>query len=298
MPHAGLLQRLFFLEQWCMGYAAVGIERFLANPAQVRFTWIYPDNSRTLLADPFGLVRGGKLLILAEQLVYGRHKGDLVLIDAKSGTIETCLSRPFHLSYPFIVSDGHATYVVPEQSESSCLSFYRFDSGRLEGPVADIAGLDALDPTFHHHAGRWWLFCARSSAPPDTLHLFHAEGLLGPYHPHPENPIVTDAARARPAGRIIRTDARLLRPGQDCRKSYGAAITLSEIEELSEDRYRERPLQRLEPLLIEGAYRDGLHTLDHTENHVFIDTKRYVFHPLAAAFKLKDRLNRVSRRMV
>jgi hypothetical protein len=220
------------------------------------------------------------------------------LIDASTGAIDTSLSRPFHLSYPFIVRDEDVTYVVPEQSESACLSFYRFDGSRLGGPVATIDGLDALDPTFLRHAGRWWLFCARTSAPSDTLHLFHAERLLGPYHPHPENPVVTDAARARPAGRIICMDSRLLRPGQDCRKSYGAAITLSEIEELSERRYRERPLQRFEPYLLEGAFSDGLHTLDHTENHVFIDTKRYVFHPLAAAFKLKDRLRRVDIRTV
>lgn len=292
MAPPSLLRQIFYLEQWCVGYAAVGIERFLANPAQVRFTWIRPENARTLLADPFGFAREGQVFLLAERLVYGRYKGKLVLIDTRTGEIETRLSKPFHLSYPFVVTDTGTTYVVPEQAESACLSFYRFDGDRLYGPVATIDGLDALDPTFLHHAGRWWLFCARASAPPDTLHLFHADDLLGPYHPHPENPVVTDAARARPAGRIVRAEARLLRPGQDCRKSYGAAITLCAIEELSESRYRERPLQRLEPSLLAGGFADGLHTLDHAENHVFIDTKRYVFHPLAALFKLTDRFRR------
>jgi hypothetical protein len=286
------LRALFFLEQWCVGYAAADIERFLANPAHTRVTWIRPERRRALLADPFGLERGGKLFALAEQLVYGSHKGRLVLIDTSTGAIATCLSRPFHLSYPFLVGSDDNAYVVPEQSESNRLAFYRLDGERLSGPVAAIEGLDAFDPTFVRHEGRWWLFCARRSAPPDTLHLFHSSELLGPYHPHPENPVVIDAARARPAGRIIRLGTQLLRPGQDCRKSYGAAITLSEIELLSARHYRERPLQRLESHLFEGAYADGLHTLDHTAHHVLIDSKRYVFHPLAAVFKIADRLRR------
>lgn len=272
-----------------MGHAPVDIERFLANPAQTRFTWLYPKSARSFLADPFGVERGGKLFILAERLVYGQRKGELVFIDARAGTIEPLLARPFHLSYPFIVVDEGTTYVAPEQSERNQLCFYRLDGHSLGEPVAAIDGLDAIDPTFLRHGGRWWLFCTRASASSASLHLFYADHLFGPYRPHPDNPVVTDAARARPAGRIVRLGTRLLRPGQDCRKSYGAAITLSEIEELTETRYRERPLQRIEPYLFAGAFREGVHTLDHTANHVLIDSKRHVFHPLAFAFKLWDR---------
>lgn len=294
MSLAGLiLRKLFFLEQWCVGYAQAPIERFLANPAQARITWIRPRGAREALADPFGLERNGALLILAERLVHGARHGRIVAIDPASGQRSEILACSYHLSYPFLIEEDGRLFLVPEQSESGALAFYRLDGDRVTGPVATIEGLDALDPSFVRYAGRWWLFCARACAP-HTLHLFFAERLLGPYRPHPENPVVTDPARARPAGRLVALGPQLLRPGQDCRKDYGAAITLSEIDELSESRYRERPVQRLEPYLLQGGFARGLHTLDHTPRYVFVDSKRYVFHPLAALFKLRDRLRRAS----
>ena len=285
--------RLLTLEQWCIGWAEIGIAEFLEDPQAATFHWLKPRHNTELLADPFGIEENGRLTILAEHLTYGRSKGRLVQIDAMTPDREPALllKRPFHLSYPFIADENGRRYVVPEQGESGTLAFYPLEGDTLGAPAAILQGLDAIDPTLLFHDGLWWLFCTRRSTGANTaLHLYSAERLLGPYRPHPRNPIVTDPSFARPAGRIIRLNGRLLRPAQNCAQSYGAAITLCEIETLSLTRYAERPGRSLTPRDVTGGYGAGLHTLDHTEHFVLIDTKRMAFAPLAAPIKLADKI--------
>ncbi len=288
MSLANSLRRLLFLEQWCIGYARLPIAEFLAAPRAAKFTWIRPTSKREFLADPFGLERNGALQILAERLVQGEGPGEIVEIAERANNL--LLRKPFHLSYPFPIEDDDGTvYVVPEQAEAGALSFYRLTKDGLDTQAVSIAGLDAIDPTFLRHDGRWWLFCARGTDPNGALHLFYADRLLGPYQPHKDNPIVRDRSCARPAGRIIHLGEKLIRPGQDCRAHYGAALMLSEIDTLSVDRYRERNVGRITPGDIAGAFADGVHTLDHTPNYVLIDSLRFLFHPLAWLIHWRER---------
>lgn len=290
---ASLASRLLTLEQWCIGWAEIGIAQFLEAPHEAAFHWLRPRHRAELLADPFGLEEDGRLTIFAEQLTYGRSKGQIVRIEAQAPQAEPrlLLKRPFHLSYPFIVEDQGKRYLVPEQGESGSLAFYPLEGETLGAPAAILHGLDAVDPTFFFHDGLWWLFCTRRCIGANhALHLYFAERLLGPYRPHPQNPVVSDPAHARPAGRIIRLGAQILRPAQDCAADYGASIILRGIETMTPQRYAERPGRRLSPRDVAGGFTDGLHTLDHTERFVLIDTKRMAFAPLAAPIKFADKL--------
>ena len=287
-----ITRKLLTLEQWCIGWARIGISDFLDDPLSAQFSWLKPLTSLEILADPFGLEKDGKLFILAEHLKHGASKGRLVLIDAHADPIQPLplLSRPFRLSYPFLVQDGAQCYVVPEQAESGALAFYRLTDNGLDEAAVITDGFDAIDPTFLRHDGLWWLFCTRvRSGANGPLFLHYSETLLGPYRSHPQNPVVTDRACARPAGRIIRLGERLLRPAQDCEGTYGAAIVLSEIEKLTTEIYRERPVRRLAPGDIQGGFPSGLHTLDHTPHHVLLDTKRFALNPFAVPIKLRNR---------
>jgi hypothetical protein len=294
---ADVARNLLALEQWCIGWARIGISDFLNDPASAQFSWLKPSSAREILADPFGLEENGNLVILAEHFKHGTSRGRLVRIvpHATPSGPEPLLARPFHLSYPFLVEDGTQRYVVPEQGESGTLGFYPLTENGIEAPAAVIDGFDAIDPTFLRHGCLWWLFCTRASSGPNgPLFLYYAETLFGPYRPHPQNPIVSDFGHARPAGRIIQIGGTLLRPAQDCATGYGAAIVLCEIERLTTEAYRECPVRRLEPCDIQGGFSSGLHTLDYTQHYVLADTKRFAFHPFAVPIKtggrLRDRL--------
>ena len=105
-------------------------------------------------------------------------------------------------------------------------------------------GVEASDATVFSHDGTWWMLATvrTGGSFSDALHVWHAPDLRGPWTAHRANPVLLDIASARPAGRVELRDGRLLRPAQDGRAGYGAALTLVEITALDKDRYEQRVL--------------------------------------------------------
>lgn len=58
------------------------------------------------------------------------------------------------------------------------------------------------------------------------LEVWHAASPLGPWEPHPANPVANgDRSRGfRSGGRLVVHDGRLLRFGQDCGQTYGHKV--------------------------------------------------------------------------
>ena len=81
----------------------------------------------------------------------------------------------------------------------------------------------------------------------DTLTAWSAERLMGPWTPHPQGPLLVDIASARPGGRVVKRDGRLLRPVQDNRTGYGASMLLTEITRLDDAGFEQRVLADLGP---------------------------------------------------
>src|SRR4029434_10255520 len=106
-----------------------------------------------------------------------------------------------------------------------------------------LSGIRAVDPTIVEHLGRWYLFTSVSEAGGSTwdeLFLFVADTPIGPWAPHPMNPIVSDVRCARPVGALFLRDGVLYRPGQNSEKTYGHSLAVLEVTELTPDRYAER----------------------------------------------------------
>jgi hypothetical protein len=123
-------------------------------------------------------------------------------------------------------------------------------------------GQPVVDATVAFLDGRWWLFAgtrATEESTFDDLSLFHGESPLGPWTPHPANPVVTDAGRARPAGRIFASGGVTIRPGQNGTPTYGAGIVFNRIVHLDTERYAEEPVSRILPVW-QPTLR-GIHTI-------------------------------------
>ena len=165
------------------------------------------------------------------------------------------LREPYHLSYPSLVVEpgNDEIYMVPETLDAGSVRIYRaVRFPEVWEPVADLVPGQLADPTIFFHAGQWWLFACSTPYQHDTLRLYGAESLLGPWREHPESPlIVGDRARARPCGKPIRWGRRLLRLAQDCEPIYGRRVRVFEILELSPTTYRERELP--ESPILEGT---------------------------------------------
>ncbi|HLF72552.1 MAG TPA: hypothetical protein VI759_10415, partial [Dehalococcoidia bacterium] len=140
------------------------------------------------------------------------------------------------------------------------------------------------------------LFCGRRGDADASLELYHAATLDGPFVAHATNPVKLDAASARPAGALFEHEGRLYRPSQDCSRTYGGAVVVNEVLELSTAAYRERPVSRVEPDP-SWPYNAGLHTLSaFGENATLIDAKRHHFNCDNFARVLRRKLSKPLRR--
>ena len=163
------------------------------------------------------------------------------------------IERPYHLSYPFLFRhDGHV-YMIPEMAEHRTLEVYKADPFPTRWVPHKVLMRDviAVDTTLHRDGDTWWMFTTIGEPGGsywDELSLFYADDPFGTWHPHPMNPVVSDCRSARMAGNVFRDGSgRLIRPAQDCDKSYGAALVFCEIVECTKTSYVERILSRQEP---------------------------------------------------
>ena len=64
------------------------------------------------------------------------------------------------------------------------------------------------------------------SPPAGQLEVWHAASPLGPWEPHPMNPVANGhrSAGFRNGGRLVQHDGRLYRFGQDCGQTYGHRV--------------------------------------------------------------------------
>jgi hypothetical protein len=259
-------------------------------------SWLCDTPPLTFLADPFGVWRDGKLYVLAEAYDYRDRHGviEALTFDASLQLLERreVLREPWHLSYPFIIETGGATYMMPEGFRSGCVSLYRATAfphrwELVRRITLDEAPIDAT-PVFHN--GMWWMFYTPATtreAKVSALHVAFAPSLEGPWTPHPKNPVRLDPSSSRPGGTPLVIDGALVIPMQDCRKTYGGAIRPLTVTRLTATEFEAVPG---EVLTAPGA--DGFHTLAGVGALTLIDTKRFHLSPASLASDVRHVLRK------
>jgi hypothetical protein len=121
------------------------------------------------------------------------------------------------------------------------------------------------DPSVFRFKDLWWMFACSTPYQHDTLVLYYASDLVGPWTQHPKSPLIrADKCRARPAGRILNFNNRLFRFAQDCVPQYGSSVRAFEVSELTRTNYAEVELD-CSPILKasgEGWNAMGMHHID------------------------------------
>ena len=240
---------------------------------------VLPDDGSRFYADPFPILYQGQLTLFVEDYIHRLGKAIISAVPfgpaGPIGRPEPVLELPYHLSYPFVFERDGEVWMVPESCANGTVDLYRataFPGGWVKEATL-LSGIVASDATLVEHGGSWWMFATvrdgGSGAFSDTLHLWSAPDFRGPWTPHPNNPVLIDIASARPAGRMVKRGDQLLRPVQDCRRSYGAALGIARISHLDLIGME----QVVETILNPGALWDGrkLHTLNEAGGFEFID---------------------------
>ena len=228
------------------------------------------DVKAKFLADPFMVQCATKWHMFFEVLNMETRKGEIALAtsdDARQWRYQrVVLSEPFHLSYPFVFEWQGSHYMVPECQAAGAVRLYKAEIFPTEWRfLATLLTSERLvDATLFHYQQKWWMFLETNpNIRSDTLRLYLANDLLGPWVEHPQSPVVQGNPRiARPAGRVLSLGDRLLRFTQDCSTAYGTRVIVFEITELTPTTYREQEIKVVLEPSGAGWNCGGMHHVD------------------------------------
>ena len=277
------IPRLGTIESW---FLAVRRSDSGIDPAQPQFRDIsrIDPPAEFYWADPCVVQRDGRDYVFLEEYVYAEQRGRISVIELDEQlsvlSHQSVLETAWHLSYPCVVENAGETLMTVESSEAQSVNLYRATQfpAHWEAVAELLRGWRFVDTTLHQHEGHWYLFANVTESALgyderiwDDLFLFVADSPMGPWQPHPLNPIVSDVRHARPAGRLFEHEGRLIRPSQDCSVDYGYAVVFNEVLMLSPTDYAEKQIGSLEPRWARGLR--GCHTYSRAGNLEVIDGK-------------------------
>jgi hypothetical protein len=264
---------------WVVGWRRTNDDRIGDTLRMPQQEWMrLPDDGARFYADPFLFQKDGRTWLFLEEYQYAVGKALLSVVEIGAqgviGTPRPIIERPYHLSYPFVFERDGAIWMLPEMSSARRAELLRATNFPYEWePTATlIDGQEISDATLIEHQNKLWLFASVSGdggSSWDNLHLWSAQTLKGEWRSHPRNPVLIDAAAARPAGGMYRHSNELWRPAQDCTRGYGSALTLARITKLDDENYTQQNVASLRP----GASWPGiaLHTLNTAGEFEVID---------------------------
>lgn len=287
-------ERAFRHDHWHVGIVDAPIHAFLEPDAKFDVHWLPLPEQGKYYADPFGLVRGGAAHILFEEFDYGTNRGIISWVreeaDGRFSAPTPALELPFHVSYPFLIEQAGSVYCVPETGEAHEIALYKAVEfpHRWAKAATLVRGVAGVDNTIFKHDGRFWLFCTDlGDGPFSKLRVWYAPDLVGPWTPHPANPVKDDVRSARPAGTPFSVDGELYRPAQDSSSTYGGAIVLNRIVALTTTEYREEEVTTIGPFR-DAPHTHGIHTLSSMGDRTLVDGKRFAFDGRAMARNLRE----------
>ena len=231
------------------------------------------DVPAVFVADPFMIRANDQWSMFFEVYNQQAGKGEVGLATSDDGIKWTyqgiVLAERFHLSYPYVFQWKEEYYMVPESYRANSVRLYRATNFPVEWMfVKDLlAGQGHVDSSPFYFNDKWWLFAGHGSPPnvADCLSLYYADELAGDWREHPKSPTIEGNAHiARPAGRVLVFEDRVIRYAQDCDPGYGLQVRAFEITELTTTRYEEREVDNSPILTASGTgwNRSGMHHID------------------------------------
>lgn len=265
-------------------------------------SWLPHPPELTFRADPFGWIdAAGRTAIAHERFDYRVGKGTLEIARLQPSTTEPSFEPladlPVHASYPYLMPVQGMLLCLPEINESGRTLLFKIETTptRLTPVAALLNDVPMSDGTVFRFGEHHWLFGTRADRDSQLrLYAWFARAVEGPWTPHALNPIKCDISSARPAGTPFWAGGSLIRPAQDCSRSYGGAIALNRIIELTPSTFCEETVARILPDP-KGPYPDGIHTLSFVGDSILIDGKRHLFRWNAAALNRSFLLRRHER---
>jgi hypothetical protein len=139
--------------------------------------------------------------------------------------------------------------MMPEGNKKKELRLYRATKFPLEWTLEKVlVNKPLVDASLIQYEGYWWLFASdftRYGVEKNAeLEIWYSSSPLGLWTQHKKNSIYKSdrSLGARNGGRLFIFEGSLYHPGQDCSSTYGRKVRLYKIEKLSNEEYKEVPV--------------------------------------------------------
>jgi hypothetical protein len=225
------------------------------------------DVRAEFVADPFIIENNSLFYMFFEVMNKGTGRGEIAVAISFDGKLwnyqNIVLREPFHLSYPYVFTEGDETYMIPETAEINRVLLYKATQFPFQWKVAgELFSGHYFDPSIVKYNDKWWIFAGTEGR---NLHLFYSTLLEGPWTEHPRSPVITnDISTTRPGGRVIVSGEHIYRYSQDCSPYYGNSVRVFKVSKLSETDYEEEEISEI----LSGTQKDrdwrkdGMHHID------------------------------------
>lgn len=211
-------------------------------------------------ADPFVWHSEGVAWVLVEEYQYRQSRGRLLALalDERMRISRQTVPLAFahHVSFPFLLEEAGALYMIPETSHGRCVDLYLCENfpdqwRRVARLLSDV---DAADSVVFRHDRRWWLVTSLRDGGEERRYLaifWSADLHSGDWTAHPINAQRRYQGAGpeylRAAGPIVRHDGKWLRPVQVNPHFYGESMAVMQIDLLDEHNFIESPCQSDHP---------------------------------------------------
>lgn len=250
--------------KWVVGVAEYNPKEILNPNIGLKIHWIKNTPKGSWFADPFILSEGDDYIsILVEEYFYSNKKGRIskLIVNKKTWKLEQLvpvIELDTHLSFPAYYRKDGKVYIYPESTKSGKLTLYEYEEKEEKIIVVkDICSRPLADAVIYDFNGKKVVFATTS--PRDN-------GKVLDVYPYDDNPSVVPVRNitfktnvARNAGFPFIVDNRIIRPAQDCTKSYGSCVVLQEMN-INKDNIEFKEIKRFYSPRFK--YREAFHTFN------------------------------------
>lgn len=227
------------------------------------------DVKAKFLADPFIIKGKDSWYMLFEVYDEIKNKGVIGAASSVDGYNwsydKVVLEEKFHLSYPYVFKYNSEYYMIPECGESNFIKIYKSSNFPYDWSlIGNIIEGTYWDPSIFRYEDKWWMLAASSESNSYSLHLFYSENLAFGWESHPGNPLIKNSLGfARPGGRVVVCENKLIRYSQDCTDYYGRLVRAFEINKISTSEYEEtyKGVAIKDSQIKKSWNKDGMHTI-------------------------------------
>lgn len=227
-------------------------------------------------ADPFLFEFNGETYIFAELFDRIKGKGKIGVAkirDGKCSKFKVCLDLPYHLSYPCVFERENEIFMVPECSKSGQITVYKSKNFPYDWEedyvLYDGVGVDTTPIQIEKNKFGFFTTLRTKDSNKNNCLYYIDNGN------REVNLLIKNDFTVRSAGKFFQDGSDLIRPSQDCEKSYGGGLYFKKIKDLSLNHYIESNYRRIDVSEIKtnnGSFNfNGIHTYNKTSQYEIVD---------------------------